>query len=371
MKKYLIIILLGVLFVVSCRRVELARPGTGNCELRISLETDIFKTKAVTPGNGEIWDGGGVYIDNTDPGNPIPDLVILIFDSNGDIAACYPGTNSTLEENPDETEMSVVFTSLDEGTYTVYAFANTEGYWSMVGQGGMTPKNYLLSLTTAGAVEALQFSDLFASIPASVCPYDQDDVENHVFDRLPLSAKGTARVSSLHAGAVSLELLRCVAKVSCEFINNTGAELTLYDFSNTLDGICPNSGYVVLHETDFPSGALSGNIIASESSLTIPAWNDPDTRLELGSITRYWYVFPSTGPYSCDVTFTMFKGEAGERTYTYSDLPVHDDHAVSIPSLPRNRHLHIVTKISKGTSVSFNFEVSGWGSPIEENVLFD
>ena len=105
--------------------------------------------------------------------------------------------------------------------------------------------------------------------------------------------------------------------------------------------------------------------------MTIPAWNDPDTRLELGSITRYWYVFPSTGPYTCDVTFTMYKGDAGEHTYTYSDLPIHDDHAVSVPSLPRNRHLHIVTKISTGTSVSFNFEVSGWGSPIEENILFD
>ena len=360
--------MLVVISVVSCNLEETTPSSIGNCELRISLGTALFKTKAVTPGDGDIRDGGGIYIDNSDPDNPIPDLVILIYDSEGNRAGYYPGgTNSTLEDNPDVTEMSVVFTSLPEGSYTVYAFANIEGYWSMVGQSGMTSKNYLLSLTTAGAVEDLKFADLFTSIPDSVCPYDQDDT----FDRLPLSAKGAVSVSNLSTGAVSLEMLRCVAKVTWEFVNNTGTELTLYDYLNTLKGICPSSGYVVQHEADFPSGAIPGNIIASESSLTIPAWNDPDTRLELGSITRYWYVFPSTGPYTCDVTFTMYKGDAGEHTYTYSDLPIHDDHAVSVPSLPRNRHLHIVTKISTGTSVSFNFEVSGWGSPIEENILFD
>ena len=78
-----------------------------------------------------------------------------------------------------------------------------------------------------------------------------------------------------------------------------------------------------------------------------------------------------SGPYTCDIAFTLFKNESNEHTYTYSDLPVHDDHAVSIPSLARNRHLHIVTKISQGTTVSFNFEVAGWGEPLVEQVSFN
>jgi len=43
---------------------------------------------------------------------------------------------------------------------------------------------------------------------------------------------------------------------------------------------------------------------------------------------------------------------------------------VDITSLERNQHLHIVTRISKGLTVSFNFEVTDW-TELEETVEFD
>jgi len=357
MKRFLPIILLALLCAVSCQREEMA----GRCGLTISFGTGELRTKA---GDGVVSDGGGIYIDTTDPSNPVPDLVILVVNNaSGNVVGWYPdpapdsGVDSKLEADPDETAMSVTFTGLDSGPHTVYAFANTGGYWGMVGQAG-DAKTYLLSLTSQSAIDALRFSDLFADLAGSTCPNDDGNPPT----RLPLSAKGTVNVSTEHTGEVSLEMIRCVAKVTAEFINNTGEALTLYDYSSTIAGICPNSGYVIAGNPDYPAGTLAGNIVGTEASLSIP--------LD-GTITKTWYVFPSTGPYTCDIAFTLFKGLANEYTYTYTDLPVHDDHAVSIPSLPRNRHLHIVTRISKGTTVSFNFEVVGWEATKEEQVLFD
>lgn len=370
MKRLLLIIVIALLGAVSCYREETTAPVAGNCELKIDFGTGFLRTKA---GDGNVADGGGIYIDDSDPDNLKPDLVILVVNnSSGNVVGWYPdpvpdsGVDSKLETGADETAMSVTFTSLTEGAHTVYAFANTGGYWAMEGQGANDADEYLLSLTTKSAIDALRFSDLFATVDASVCPYD----ESNSPDRLPLSAKGTVNVSSEHTGEVSLEMLRCVAKVTAEFINNTGDALTLYDYSNTIVGMCPSRGYVIAGEPDYPAGTLQGNIIATESSLSIPK-NDPQDSSKPGTKTMTWYVFPSSGPYTCDIAFTLFKNESNEHTYTYSDLPVHDDHAVSIPSLARNRHLHIVTKISQGTTVSFNFEVAGWGEPLVEQVSFN
>ena len=370
MKRSFLIMLFALLSVVSCTREETGG-SIGNCSFRISFSTGEIRTRAVTPGDGNVADGGGIYIN---PSTDEPDLVILVAStSSGSVVATFPddvaesGVDSKLESNSTAKQMYVTFTGLDAGPYTVYAFANTGGFWPMEGQGGSAAKDYLLSLTTASAVESLRFSDLFATVEDSVCPNSEDSPAL----RLPLSAKGTVNVSSLHTGEVSLEMIRCVAKVTAEFINNTGKNLTLYDYSNTLSGMCPNRGFVIEGNPDYPTGTLAGDILSTESSLYIPAV-DPLDATKLGSTTKYWYVFPSSGPYTCDVEFTLFKGDPSKQhAYSYNDLPVHDDHAVSIPYLRRNQHLHIVTKISEGTTVSFNFEVTGWGLPVEERVLFD
>ena len=358
MKRVVFIALFVILTAVSCVGVDPAAKSVGCCEMQLSFITGVLQTKGV-PGDGDVSDGGGIYINSG-----VPDLVILIVNSSNSVVGVYPdpfpdsGVDSSLESGSDATSMRVKFTGLDEGTYSVYAFANTGGYWGMVGQGGSTAKDYLAGLDSKSAIESLRFSDLFPTIPASACPNDDDNPPV----MLPLSAKGTVSVSSLHTGEVTLEMKRCVAKVTAEFINNTTEALTLYDYPHTIVGMCPNSGFVIEGSPDYPEGTLAGNILAEESSFEIPA---------TGSVSKSWYVFPSSGPYTCNIGFTLFKGDSAEHEYTYSNLPVHDDHAVSIPSLARNRHLHIVTKISKGTTVSFNFEVSGWGEPTEEQVLFD
>lgn len=337
---------------VSCVPEDIPRSN-----LRIVFETGALQTKADEP-DGVVADGGGIYISEN-----VPDLIILIANSSGDIVATYPDSGrgggiktGSVEGTPAATRIAVSFSGLvGDVTYTVYAFANTQGLWTM--KYGDATVTSLTGLTTATQVEGLQFEPVSVDLDSDSCP----KVKN---SRLPLSAKGTVTLHSSGNGEISLAMLRCVAKVTTVFENQYGSELTLYDFSNTLFHLRPVKGFVVPNESDFPvSWAEAESLHSEESTLTIPV-DDPDTDdIREDIVSKSWYVFPSIGPYTCNISFYM----DSERTdsHSYSDLPVHDDHARNIPQLARNQHLTITTRISKGKSVSFNFEVADWDQKTE------
>ncbi len=329
---------MAVLAALSCTREESAAPVSGGLTVRLSA-VEAF-TKAVSPGDGTVADGGGIMISDG-----VPDLVILIADGGGDIVARYPGTG-ILQADPTSTAMSVSFSGLAAGAHTVYAFANVEGAspWAM--------SSTFAGLSTADDIEALQFSPL----AADTCPAPTD--------RLPLSAVGTFTVSGGGTGEVSLQMIRCVAKVSIDFVNKTGAALTLDDFSFSLENLCPDRGFVSPHVLpDLPAEIVYGDIVHPE---------EDGVNLETGATRTYtFYVFPGVAePRTRDYLLnTSFRPNGALEANNYTDLPVHDDHAVDIVSLERNQHLHIVTRISRGLTVSFNFEVADWVEKTE-SVLF-
>ena len=315
--------------------------------LRIVFETGSLQTKADDP-DGVVADGGGIYINEG-----TPDLVILIANSSGDIVATYPDSGrggiitGNVEGTPAATQMSVSFMGLTGNvTYSVYAFANTQGLWTM--KSGGTTVSSLTGLTSETQVEGLQFEPVSEDLDADSCL----KVKN---SRLPLSAKGAVTLHSSGNGEISLALLRCVAKVTAVFENQYGSELTLYNFSNTLFHMRPETGYVIPHSSDFAVAyASEGSLVTSET--------DPLTINKDDVVSKSWFVFPSLGPYTCNVSFKLTS--SGE-PLSYTDLPVHDDHARDIPQLARNQHLTITTRIGKGQSVSFNFEVANWGGKTE------
>ena len=334
MHRKALILLLAIWSMAACTPQALPE-GT----LRLVFETGAPQTKADT-GDGNVADGGGIFID----GNT-PDLVILIANSSGNIVATYPGGTGELEGSPLPNSVSISFKGLGQGDYTVYAFGNTEGFWSMK-SGGSDVSN-LTALTTASQVEALQFQP------------EASDVDSHTClkvlqNRLPLSAKGTVTLGASGNGKIELPLLRCVAKVTARFENQFGSDLTLYHFSNTMKKMRPTAGYVAPHVNDFPvDPADASDLTSGETTLSI---SDGEAYEE------FWYVFPSIGPYTCDVQFSQTDG--GD-LLQYLNLPIHDDHARSITKLDRNQHLTITTRISAGKKVSFNFEVSDWDEKTE------
>ena len=370
--------LLALATVLSCSRevaqVPVCDPGT-TVSFRFST-ADLQATKATTPGDGDPADGGGIAGTTADTSNP--DLVILIannitgHEDYGKIVMAYP-TTGTLEGGftANDTDATIKFSFADKpaGNYTVYAFGNTEGMWDMTTNGSDTYTGATLtSLTTAAQVESLYFKAQsraplgwedagYAALPDSQKYDDGVSVQN---GRLPVSAKASLTVSSGKNGEAYLELIRCVAKVTAIIINNTGEDMGLADYKHTVHGINPTSGYVLPHEPDYTGTAA--NLLANpnakyETDVEIPIWGDTSAEYD-------WYVFPSNGPYTICITFTLNKGssdpEKPEKTYTYNKLPVTNWRAEDIPALGRNQHITVTTRISKGLTVSFNFEVNDW-----------
>ena len=319
----------------------------------LSFYTGAMETRAVTPGDGDVADGGGIFRDEGGK----PDLIILIADAtSGTIVKRYPGDGDLLSSSATEAKIAFSFADQAAGNYFVYAFGNAQGLWPMIQEGGDdTDDSQIISATdltnpdkvpTRAVLEELRFRKL----AANVAPELSDG-------GMPLSAKGELVVSAGKNGQVRLELLRCIAKVTAEFINNTGEDLELSNYSNKIVNICPDRGYVIKHPAVSPESAVMGDLKAIAPEL--------NTLVHDAFITRSWYVFPSYGPFTCDISFT-----ANGTSYDFPGLPVTDSKRVDIPCLYRNQQLYIVTRISKGFKVSFNFEVADWDD-VTADVQFD
>lgn len=348
---------LALLAGAGCTRIN--QPAG---QVTLSFSTGIPATRA-----GEddlatrIADGRAIAVDAG-----APDLVVLIVNAGGSVVAKYP------DLDPDDTELdfdaadptraSITFrqSSLTEGTYTVYAFANTQGLWAFTDGTDSYTAASLTSIGTQTVLDALYFTPL--SFDPANDVYPNPAVQGA---RLPLSAKGQLSVSARGNGEVSLDLLRCVAQVDTEFRNDYGSALNLTDLSVTFHHLNPATGYVLPHTPDFPAGAQDGNLIQTQGTLTIPSQ-------ESGHLTSL--VFPGEAPegkYTCDVSFDFDADQDGTpETYTYTDLEVQDNRAVRITSLSRNQSLHILIRISRGQTVSFNFSLEDW-VPLTETVLFE
>ena len=341
----MLILLITLLGGVSCTREEMP---SGGCSLRVVFDAAAPRTK--TDPEPDPADGSAIVITEG-----TPDLVILVANSSGTIVATYPDServgivDGAVEGTATASRTSVSFAGLTGGvTYTVYAFANARGLWTM--KNGETTVTSLTALTSSSDVEALQFHPEAEEL-------ESDGSLAILNERMPMTAKGTVTLTGNANGEIPLSLKRCVAKVTAVFENQYGEDLSLYEFSNTFYKMFPSTGYVIPHEEEFPvANADAGSLVLSEDPLTI-------TDDESASRTRL--VFPSEGPYTCDVSFYTDSEKTVGNYHSYLGLPVHDYRARDIAQLARNQYLTITTRISKGKQVSFNFVVADWGGKTE------
>lgn len=363
----------------SCNKEEVTvvpDANAGDVIIRFATGDLQSATKATTPGDGKWADGGGIF-----SSDGIPDLTILIADqTTGNIVKRYSGTtpiNGTLDSGSlDATQAAVKFDFSDDpaGTYDVYAFGNTLGLWDMTtdpAESDSTKTSADLvdpaKVKNAAQLEALQFKPLDPNVNPGLKNLGTG------LNRLPVSAKGTLTVSTHKNGEARLELLRCVAKVTAVIINNTPDELKLYSYYHEVKGICPDSGYILPQDEDDDYLGTPGNLIADiDTKYGVGSYIDID---EDGSKQEYsWYVFPSEGPYTLDLRFTLYEDNDNTHDkiddYSYSDLPITNWKMEDIPALKRNEHLIVETRLSRGLTVSFNIKVVGWNKKPEE-VQFD
>lgn len=371
---------LAIVCWASCNRPDLPKH-----DVTITLNTGDIVTRV---GDGVVADGGGIAIDNGKP-----DLAIIITQGSGvseEYVSGYFGenTSSASATTPTSTQIQVTF-SLTTGTYNVYAVANTfydsdsdgvnDGLWG-------APPDW--SAVAATALMSRQFTALTGS--------DRPTISG---GRMPLSASGTLTVRSSGAGSVSLELLRCVAKVSVRFKNVTGGALVLGNSGDANDNVSfyisdmnPENGYIISASgTDSRTPATLRPLVISANSMSLA--DDATVEIPGGP----FFVFPSAasgGTYYCSTKFnwTLTKANESPVNGTYANgvyynpedanptnpstpgdpttgLRVHDSQSVDIPALSRNQHLTIEIRIGKGNMVSFNFFVGDWDSKTE-TVLF-
>ena len=379
-KKVLILLLSAVVLLgAACKRID--EPSGGDVLLTFRIGEPV--TKATTPGDGNVADGGGVYCTEAE-GVVTPDLVIFIFDEDGTLKKRYPTDGVLTEHNyasGHATTLSVSFGSSgwEDGAYTVFALANIGG------TGGNLDIPDLSSITSITQLDNLQMG-----ISSGTAP--------QVGDRMPLSASGTLHVAKglydKYNGLVELEMLRCFAKVQLTFRNLTGVLLTLTNCSVKFNDMNTKKAWLFPREPDFvtlgdtnPSDSKDDNYgdyttvaanISTANLTNIPSTDDlltdDDERDRVAFVSPILF-FPSIAPkqtvpsagnrYLCNISFNV-----GNATKNFIDLPIHDEFTQDIPVLKRNQYLQILTTIGKGTNVSFNFFVKNWEEH-NESVTFN
>lgn len=380
--------LLGLVLVLlagaACDRERV--PATDG-EVAISFQVGEPDTRAVSPGDGNLADGGGVYCEKAAGPVLTPDLYIFICDwETGNIVKRYPG-DGTVDKTSDwsegnkSTDLMVKFPFNGEGTYSVYALANVGG-----GDSNLT----LPTALELGAVDnASDLDSLIVSLASSSLD---------VGSRMPLSAKGFLTVEeglkeSNYNGYVKLQLLRCFHKVQFTFKNLTGSELSLYNCQITFKDLNVQQGWLFPTSPDFVELGEDANDDKKDdnyrdytsATADLTGISDKGERDFFASPVLF---MPSVAPtqtkpskgqrYLCDISFRipneeMVYDSGNASTYTeksFTDLPIHTPKSLDITSLSRNQYLQIITTVSKGMNVSFNFKVNEWEEH-KEYVHFD
>lgn len=348
-----------LLVTASCKGLEPVQAEGGR--ISVSIASGNIITRSLSD---DIADGSAIIVN----GSGVPDLVIGIANSDGNLVAWWPDnywgsmttgyTSECQTSKTDETKSTIYFTGPPRGSYTVFAVANTAGL-------AASTISTLQSATTITALEDLQLT---------VASGEPDFGAT-----MPLTARGSLSVNAWGNGQVDLNLLRPVARISLTFINETDGAVDIHDCSVTYEDLNPSRGYLFEQDPDYVAGYDRNLTVTGDNPLV---FTDNKSTLPVKT------VFPSTAParlvgsrYFLNVSFRVTKENAtydgsDSATYTeynFEDLPIHDSRSQDIPSILRNQHLKIETRITKRASthdISFNFEVQDWYEK-EAQVTFD
>lgn len=354
-----LLILLSVLIGGGCGREDIP---SGDGRISFTFYTGEPITRAV--GDGNAADGGGIYEISTNN----PDIIIALANSNGTIVAWYPHKDGDLYQSnyssSSATEATISFDSPAQGTYSVYAVANTYRLNTIDSNPKLSAA--IKSQTTVAGLEALVLQR-------------SAQLSFNANNPMPLSAKGSVTANSRGAGQVNLELKRVVARVGLSFDNKTGGDLTLYNCSVTLHTMNPLKGYLFAQNTDYVTRGNSDQDDLKLCENAMVTFTNDKANLDKS------LVFPSLAPtqqeggkrYLCDISFRIVKqgqvynseNSSTYKEYNNNNLPVQNLSTYeSILALSRNQDLTILTEINKrdqDDDISFNFFVTTWTSKTE------
>lgn len=212
------------LLLFACAKEENPTPdGVG--QLVVSIDTGAF-SRADSPGDGNIYDGGGME-----------DLTLVLVNPNGVVAAIERFTDLTGDE---QRVKRVSFEHLDVGNYTVCAYANTRRSY-------LNEAETLLSTLAVGdAFGAAERDALFTTRTGRDTPA--------MSATEPLLVTAVQEVAiEMGTTTTSLVLLRPIVRFEVRLHNHATYPMRVTDV--TTSDFNPSTGYLLPHGGVIPSSA--------------------------------------------------------------------------------------------------------------------
>lgn len=219
--RYLLLLPLWLL-LFACEKVEESMPD-GQGVLRVGVALQGF-SRAETPGDGSIYDGGGME-----------DLTLVVVDPNSKVAAKQQLTALT---GDDRLVKEVVFEHLNIGNHTLYAYANTERSFLT------EAKTLLASLEVGDQFGTAQRDALFTTRTGTSAPQT-----NQTQPLLLTAAKEVA--IEMGTTSTSITLLRPVARFEVLLNNHATVPMTVTSLS--MSAFNPSTGYLLPHGGQLPT----------------------------------------------------------------------------------------------------------------------
>lgn len=183
--------------------------------------TTAVPTRAVTPGDGDIYTGGGME-----------DLTLVLVNSMGRISEIQRIAALTGEEQKIK---SVTFVNLDVGNYMLYAYANTER--ALLAEG----KTMLDQLSVGGTFDS---NTLFTTLTSRTTPV--------IDDSHPLLLTAAKAVSvGVENSSTTIEMLRPVVLFEVRLYNHSDHPMQIDDVS--FSNFNPSTSYILPKDGAIPT----------------------------------------------------------------------------------------------------------------------
>lgn len=223
-----------LLCVVGCTQQVVEHPSEQKGSLTVVLNATAA-TRATTPGDGDIYRGGGME-----------DLTLVLVNSMGYISEIQRIEAISGEEQKIK---SVTFVNLDVGNYQLYAYANVER--SLLSE----VKSLLAGLQVGEGFDASYYDALFTTLSARTTPV--------IDDSHPLLLTATKALSvGVENSSTSIDMLRPVVWFEVRLYNHSDHPIHIDDVS--FSNFNPSTSYIL------PKGGL---IPASVTYRALPLYD--------------------------------------------------------------------------------------------------
>ena len=242
---HILISLLMCLFMGCAQsEVDAPQPEKGSLTVRLSA---VPTTRATTPGDGDIYKGGGME-----------DLTLILVNPMEEISEIQQITNITGDE---QRVKNVTFMGLAVGNYMLYAYANTER--ALLSEA----RNLISSLRVGDKFDSTRYNALFTSLSGRTTPVMNDT------NPLLLTASKAISVA-VENSSVSIDMLRPIVWFEVKLFNHSNHPMTVSDVS--FSKFNPSTSYILPKGGSIPSTATYRDLplystFTNGENITVPA----------------------------------------------------------------------------------------------------